>query len=78
LTGVAVFVLRARDPDRQRPFRIPWFPLPPIIFCGMCVYMLYCSLDYARMLTLLGAVPVAAGAPLYLLSRRPWRSAPAG
>jgi amino acid transporter len=69
LTGVSLFVLRATDPDRHRPFTVPWFPLPPLVFCGMCVYMLYSSLDYAETLALLGVVPVALGLMLYGLSR---------
>ncbi|MHC4080573.1 MAG: APC family permease [Planctomycetota bacterium] len=69
-TGIAVFVLRAKDPHRERPFRIPWFPVPPIIFCCMCGYMLYASLGYARMLALLGTVPLLLGVPLYAISRR--------
>jgi basic amino acid/polyamine antiporter, APA family len=64
LTGLAVFVLRIRFADRDRPFRIPFFPLPPIVFCLACAYMLYSSLTYARWLTLLGLVPLAFGAIL--------------
>lgn len=64
LTGIAVFVLRIRYADHDRPFKIPFFPLPPIIFCLACTYMLYSSLDYARWLTLLGIVPLALGALL--------------
>jgi amino acid transporter len=69
LTGLAVFLLRARHPSRPRPFSIPWFPLPPIVFCLTCAYMLYCSLEYARLLSLVGLAPLAAGIPLYLWSR---------
>jgi APA family basic amino acid/polyamine antiporter len=64
LAGIAVFVLRIRFADRDRPFRIPFFPLPPIVFCLACGYMLYSSLDYARWLTLLGLAPLTLGAAL--------------
>lgn len=69
LTGVSLFVLRWRDSDRPRPFRTPLFPLPPIIFCGMCGYMLYSSLAYAKWLAIIGLVPLAIGVPLYLISQ---------
>ncbi len=69
LTGIAIFVLRWTDGQRARPFRIPLYPIPPLVFCGMCVYMLYSSLDYARLLALLGIVPIALGLILYGLSR---------
>ena len=68
LTGVSVFVLRIKNPRRERPFTIPWFPLPPIVFCGTCIYMLYSTLSYARFLALLGIVPLAIGLPLYWIS----------
>jgi amino acid transporter len=69
LTGVAVFVLRARQPAIERPFRIPWFPLPPLVFCTASAYMLYSSVAYARWLSLLGVAPLAVGALLWLAIR---------
>jgi amino acid transporter len=48
LVGIAIFVLRAREPERPRPFRIPLFPLPPLFFCATCAYLLYSSVEYAR------------------------------
>lgn len=70
LTGVSLFILRWKDGGTERPFRVPLFPITPLIFCGVCVYMLYSSLTYARQLALLGVVPLVVGAPLYWLSRR--------
>ncbi|MFM8250126.1 MAG: APC family permease [Planctomycetota bacterium] len=70
LTGLALFVLRKVDPDRPRPFRVPFFPLTPTLFCLASVYMLHESLSYAGELALLGLMPVALGAPLYYLDRR--------
>jgi amino acid transporter len=47
LVGIALFVLRMKDPSRERPFRVPLYPITPILFCLMCGYMLYSSLVYA-------------------------------
>ncbi len=47
LTGAGLFVLRRTDPNRERPFRVPLYPITPILFCLMCGYMLYSSLVYA-------------------------------
>lgn len=69
LTGVAVFRFRLMDPLADRPFRIPFFPLPPLVFCATCLYMLYSSVAYARWLVLLGLVPVVLGAVLLPLVR---------
>jgi amino acid transporter len=68
LTGISLFVLRYRDADRPRPFSAPWYPLPPLIFCATCLYMLYSSLDYARGLSIIGLLPLAIGVPLYGIS----------
>lgn len=70
LTGLSVFVLRWKDGPIERPFSVPWFPVPPLLFCGTCVYMLYSAVVYAKALTLLGVAPVILGLPVYVLSRR--------
>lgn len=68
LTGCSLFVLRFRDGHRPRPFRVPFYPITPLLFCATSVFMLYSSLVYAQYLTLLGIVPLALGIPLYILS----------
>lgn len=70
LAGVSLFVLRARDKDRPRPFAVPCYPLPPLVFCLMCAFMLQASMSYAGGLCLLALVPVTLGLPLYAWSRR--------
>lgn len=47
LVGISVFVLRSKEPDVERPFRVPLYPLTPIIFCLTSCYLLYSSLTYA-------------------------------
>ncbi len=73
LTGVALVVLRVREPDRSRPFRVPLFPLVALTFCGVCAFMLYSSVTYALSQRPVEALAVAAllalGLPVYLLTR---------
>jgi APA family basic amino acid/polyamine antiporter len=69
LSGISVFVLRVRDGQRARPFHVPFFPVPPLVFCATCAAMLYSSLAYAGWLAVLGAVPLTAGVALFLLDR---------
>lgn len=69
LTGISLFVLRYRDPDRERPFRVPLYPLTPLLFCGVCVYMLQASLAYTGIGALVGVAVLAAGLPLLLIAR---------
>lgn len=46
LSGISLFVLRRREPHSPRPFKVPLYPLLPLIFCSMCAYMLWSSLSY--------------------------------
>lgn len=75
LTGISLFALRQRDPAIERPFRVPFYPELPLIFCLSCGYMLYSSIDYALSrgwkggLFLLGVLPLLIGLLLYRASR---------
>lgn len=70
LAGIALFVLRRREPTRPRPFQVPFYPLTPILFCATCVYLLYSSLAYTRFGALLGVAAVAVGAVVLALTSR--------
>lgn len=70
LTGVAVFVLRVRDRGIERPYSMAFFPLPAVIFCGTCVFMLQASVSYAKWLTLIGIAPLAMGVIVWFVVRR--------
>jgi len=70
LAGIALFILRRREPTRPRPFRVPFYPVTPIVFCLTCVYLLYSSLAYTRFGALLGVAVVGAGALVLLLTAR--------
>jgi amino acid transporter len=69
LTGIAFFVLRRKDATLHRPFRVPLNPLPPILFCIMCGYLLYSSLAYAGIGAFAGVGVLAIGAFLLLFVR---------
>jgi amino acid transporter len=69
MTGIAFFVLRIREPDRDRPFRTPLYPLPPLLFCGLCLFGIVSSVRYAGPFTWLGLTPVLIGVIAYFLER---------
>ncbi len=69
LTGGALIVLRVQDPETHRPFRVPLFPVLPIVFCGMCLFMLYSSIEWAGTLALVPIVPLCVGVVLYIASQ---------
>jgi APA family basic amino acid/polyamine antiporter len=70
LTGIALFVLRAKDPDLQRPFRTPLYPALPLIFCGWCAYMVYGAVAFSPHESLFGFLVLLAGLPLYYLPQK--------
>jgi amino acid transporter len=71
LTGVSLFVLRRRDPAAPRPFRVPLYPLTPLVFCATCAFLLWSSLAYAGPGAIAGVAVLATGlAPLWLSLRR--------
>ncbi len=47
LVGLALIVLRRKEPHRRRPYRVPGYPLTPLVFCLCCLLVLYSSLRYA-------------------------------
>ena len=80
LSGVALFVLRRKEPNIPRPFSVPGYPLTPLIFCLICAYMLQSSLTYATSISysigaIIGVAVLLVGIPLLLLIRRQQSSA---
>ncbi|MER5962739.1 amino acid permease [Streptomyces sp. NPDC002057] len=41
VVNLAVMVLRRRDPDLKRSFRVPLFPLSPLLGIGFCLYLIW-------------------------------------
>jgi amino acid transporter len=78
LSGLSLFKLRRLDPDIERPFRVPLYPLLPLIFCGMCCYGFYAAAQYAGAVALIGVVPLLLGLPLYSFSGYRGSLAPPG
>jgi APA family basic amino acid/polyamine antiporter len=75
LTGLSLFVLRAREPDTPRPFRVPLYPLTPIVFCLTSAYLLYASVMHTGIGALAGVAVLAIGVPVlwysHMKSRQP-------
>jgi amino acid transporter len=67
LTGISLFILRFREPLADRPFRVPLYPLTPILFCAAAAYMLRASLLYAGIGATLGVAVFLLGGLLLLV-----------
>jgi amino acid transporter len=75
LMGLALLVLRRRDPTHARPFRVPLYPVTPLLFCATSAAMLYSSVAYAGPGALVGVAVMLAGVPVLLLGRAGLRRA---
>ena len=71
LTGLAVFVLRLTEPHAPRPFRVPLYPLTPLVFCASSGWLLYASLVHTRIGAVVGVIVLALGTiPLWIETTR--------
>ena len=69
LIGIALFVLRAKEPDAPRPFRVPLYPVIPAVFTCVCGYLFYKSLTYHQVHALAGLGVLAIGGVILLIAR---------
>ena len=67
LAGISLFVLRAKFPEAERPFRVPFYPLIPALFCCACAWLLYSSLAYVKTGAMFGVGLLALGAVVSLV-----------
>lgn len=70
LAGLSLIVLRTREPEKERAFSVPLYPLTPILFCMACLYMLQSSLTYAGAGAIAGVIVLLVGLPVLLLARQ--------
>lgn len=68
LTGLSLFVLRRREAAMVRPFRVPLYPLTPLVFCATCAYLFYASLAYTGFGALVGLMVVGSGMVVLLVA----------
>ncbi|QNL50792.1 amino acid permease [Olivibacter sp. SDN3] len=66
LVGIALFILRIKEPHVKRPFRVPLYPITPIIFCTTSTYLLYSSLAYTGIGAFVGVIVLIIGGILLL------------
>ncbi len=68
MTAVALILLRYKDRDVDRPYRVHLYPIVPLIFIIYCAGMVYSGLNYAGRSSVVGFLIVFAGIPVYFLS----------
>lgn len=65
LNAGTVLLLRKREPDRERSFRVPGFPIVPVIFMALATLLLVNAVWTAPTPSALGLAVTAAGAVVY-------------
>jgi len=74
MVGLSLFILRYRQPDLPRPYRVPLYPWLPLSFVAMTAWMLWSSLAYTGLGALVGVAVLAVG--LLPLGWEAWRHRP--
>ncbi len=69
-TSVAVIVLRVKEPHILRPYKVTAFPLPTLLFCGACAFLIYSAAVYKPALSMITFTIMLLGLPLYRLTSR--------
>jgi amino acid transporter len=70
MTGSALFILRRQTPESPQPFRVPFYPVTPLLFCATCAYMLYSSVTFTGPGAAIGVALVAVGVPVFFFASR--------
>ncbi len=71
LTIAGIFVLRAKRPDAERPYRAFGYPIVPLLYIVSALAIMFVLLLYKTQTTWPGLVIVLLGVPVYLMwSRR--------
>lgn len=66
----ALYVLRAREPDRARPYRAAGYPVVPALYVLANVFIAFSMIRAQPVECATSAAVLFAGAPIYLLFRR--------
>jgi basic amino acid/polyamine antiporter, APA family len=69
-SGLAVIVLRHKLPDYERPFKVPFYPVLPILFSLSSLAMLVSSLNYVQAGAMFGVSVLGVGLIVGAVSSR--------
>jgi APA family basic amino acid/polyamine antiporter len=69
-SSLSVIVLRYREPQTARPYRVPGYPWTILVFMAACLFMMRSAYLYRPLIAGISLVILIAGLPLYFLSSR--------
>jgi APA family basic amino acid/polyamine antiporter len=76
MTAASVIVLRSKRPDMERPYRVPGYPVVPVLFVFVALALLYSTLLSSPRESGIGLGLIVAGLPFYFYWKRQKRAAP--
>jgi APA family basic amino acid/polyamine antiporter len=66
----SVIMLRWRSPALQRPYRVPFYPLTPLVYLSVSLLIIAYAVSERPVESLLSTVTVLSGAPFFFLRKR--------
>jgi APA family basic amino acid/polyamine antiporter len=70
LIFLAVFALRKREPELSRPYKVPFYPVIPMIAIAGGVFILVTTIITQPLLACIGIAVTVLGIPVYLSSKK--------
>jgi APA family basic amino acid/polyamine antiporter len=70
LGGLSVFVYRRTRPDTPRPFRVPGYPVTPVLFVASAALLVFDTVRTQPLRAVIGLGTVLIGTPAYYFWRR--------
>ncbi|KAA8791437.1 APC family permease [Lactobacillus crispatus] len=65
MLSVAVIILRKREPELKRPFKVPWYPIIPIISVIGGIFIVVSTIINQFVLSIIGIGLTLLGLPIY-------------
>ena len=69
LVAASIYVFRSRETGEVTHYRVPLYPVTPAILILTCLWMLYSSINYAGLGSIVGVAILLLGTPLLFLKR---------
>lgn len=69
LTTLSLFIFRRRESGQSLPYRVPLYPITPVLFAVTCGYLLWSSLTVTGYGALYGAGILLLGIPVYWMAK---------
>ncbi|MGD2279501.1 MAG: amino acid permease [Candidatus Omnitrophota bacterium] len=65
-----IFILRSKYPEIERPYKVWGYPLTPVIYIAICLWLVINTVIHHPLPSALGICLTLSGVPVYLLSKK--------